>query len=158
MENDDSTYKLVYYPNPALKEKLTEEVHWVTDEHRAVAQKMLRTMYASKGIGLSAPQVGLKIRLLVFDTGSGPTIMFNPFVTNWLPNKETSHEGCLSFPKLVKLVERKSTILVRYRDENNIVHENQFDGLEARVVQHELDHLNGIVMTDYNHVGKRRKA
>ncbi|OQW47362.1 MAG: hypothetical protein A4S09_05040 [Proteobacteria bacterium SG_bin7] len=155
MENDD-VFKLVLHPNPSLREKLIEEVHWVTDEHRAIAQKMLRTMYKSRGIGLSAPQVGLTLRLIVVDIGNNPLIMFNPFITQWLPKKEISPEGCLSFPKLHKLVERKKSILVRYRDENNIVHELQFDDLEARVIQHEIDHLNGVLMTDYNHAGKRR--
>ena len=104
MENDE-VYKLILHPNALLKEKLSEEVHWVTDEHRAIAQKMLRTMYAKKGCGLSTPQVGLKIRLIVYDAGEGPKVMFNPFITNRLPKKERAGEGCLSFPK-----DRKSVV------------------------------------------------
>ena len=143
MENDE-VYKLVLHPNASLKEKLSEEVHWVTDEHRAIAQKMLRTMYAKKGCGLSTPQVGLKIRLIVYDAGEGPKVMFNPFITNRLPKKERAGEGCLSFPKLGIFVQRFKTILVRYRDLENVVREEQFSDFEARIIQHEIDHLSGI--------------
>lgn len=144
MENAD-TYKLVYHPSPSLREKLTEEVHDITEEYKAVAEKMIRTMYASKGCGLSTPQVGLKIRLIVYDAGEGPKVMFNPFITNKLPKKERGGEGCLSFPKLSVPVQRFKTILVRYRGLDNIVREEQFSDFEARIIQHEIDHLNGIV-------------
>jgi peptide deformylase len=71
VEKDD-VFKLVLFPNPALRARATEEVRWVTDEHRAIAQKMLRTMYKENGIGLSAPQVGLNLRLIVLDIGDNP--------------------------------------------------------------------------------------
>lgn len=144
MENDD-IFNLVLYPSSTLKEKLTEEIHWIEDEHRQIAEKMVRTMYASKGCGLSTPQVGLKFRLIVYDAGQGPKIMFNPCITNRLPKKERGGEGCLSFPKLRVPVQRSKTISVRYRDVNNIVHEEQFYDWEARIIQHEIDHLDGIV-------------
>jgi peptide deformylase len=143
MEND-STYKLVLHPSPVLKQKLTEEVHHITEEHKAIAEKMLRTMYASKGCGLSTPQVGLNIRLIVYDAGNGPKVMFNPFITNRLPKKERSGEGCLSFPKLRVITQRFTTISVRYRDLESIVREEQFSDFEARIIQHEIDHLEGI--------------
>lgn len=144
MENDD-IFKLVLHPSPTLREKLVEEIHWIEDEHRAIAEKMIRTMYAKKGVGLSTPQVGLKIRLIVYDAGEGPKVMFNPFITNKLPKKERAGEGCLSFPKLAVPVQRFKTILVRYRGLDNIVREEQFSDYEARIIQHEIDHLDGIV-------------
>ena len=142
---DAEIYKLVFHPSPALKEKLTEETHNILDEHKTIAEKMLRTMYASKGCGLSAPQVGLKLRVIVYDAGEGPKVMFNPFITNKLPKKERGGEGCLSFPKLRVPVQRFKTIAVRYRGLDNIVREEQFSDFEARIIQHEIDHLNGVV-------------
>jgi peptide deformylase len=141
-------YKLVLHPDPRLKKKLTEEVHWITDEHKAIAEKMLRTMYQSKGVGLSTPQVGLEIRLIVLDDGTGPLVMFNPFVTNKLPKTKGGLEGCLSFPKLYKHVKRYETIAVRYRGLDNVVREEQFSGLQARIILHEIDHLNGLTFLE----------
>lgn len=143
MEHDD-VYKLVFHPDPRLSKKLDQEIHWITDEHKAIAEKMLRTMYKSRGVGLSTPQVGLELRLIVLDDGTGPLVMFNPFVTNKLPKLKGGLEGCLSFPKLNKMVKRHETILVRYRGVDNIVREEQFSDLTARIILHEIDHLNGI--------------
>lgn len=144
MESAD-IYPILTFTNPVLKEKLVEEVLWVTDEHKAIAEKMLRTMYAKRGCGLSTPQVGLKIRLIVYDAGEGPKVMFNPFITNKLPDKARAGEGCLSFPKLIVPVQRFKSILVRYRGLDNIVREENFENFEARIIQHELDHLEGIL-------------
>jgi peptide deformylase len=154
----DDIFKLVLFPNPALRSRAAEEVRWVTDEHRAIAQKMLSTMYKENGIGLSAPQVGLSLRLIVLDIGNNPIIMFNPHITQWLSDSKTEPEGCLSFPKLRKLVKRREIILVKFRDEDNGVYEREFRDLEARVIQHEIDHLNGILMIDYDHPKKATKG
>ncbi len=145
MEDANDIYQLVFHPSPTLKEKLVEEIHWIDDEHKAIAEKMIRTMYAKKGCGLSTPQVGLKFRMIVYDAGQGAKVMFNPFITNRLPKKERAGEGCLSFPKLAVPVQRFKTILVRYRGLDNIVREEQFSDFEARIIQHEIDHLDGIV-------------
>jgi peptide deformylase len=155
---EDDIYKLIYYPDDKLRVKFTydNEVRHVTAEHLQIVDKLIRTMQTQQGIGISAPQVGLSISLIAIDDGSGPLAMFNPFITEWLPNKKVAQEGCLSFPKLIKLVERKTSILVRYRDKTNVVQLRQFDGLAARIIQHEIDHLNGILMTDYNHAGRRK--
>lgn len=144
----DSVYSLVLYPDPRLKKKLTEEVHWVAEEHKAIAEKMLRTMYKNKGVGLSAPQVGLDIRVIVLDAGTGPLVMFNPFVTSKLPKTKGGLEGCLSFPKLYKHVKRPESIVVRYRGLDNVVREEPFSGLEARIILHEIDHLNGLTFLE----------
>jgi peptide deformylase len=141
-------YNLVLHPDPRLEKRLTEEVRWVTDEHRAIAEKMLRTMYQNKGVGLSAPQVGLEIRLIVLDPGIGPLVMFNPFVTNKFSEMRYGIEGCLSFPKLYRYVKRYETIIVRYRSLNNVVREEEFSGLQARIILHEIDHLNGVTFLE----------
>jgi peptide deformylase len=148
MENDNSVYKILYHPNSFLKQKLTREVHNIQSEEKEFAAKMLRTMYAASGVGLSANQVGLDIRLIVYDAGEGERVMFNPFITKREPKKVKAGEGCLSFPKLYIPIQRSETILVRYRNLDNIVCEEVFSGLEARIIQHEIDHLDGKVFTE----------
>jgi peptide deformylase len=146
---DQETFKVLFYPNPELRRKDIVETFNVTDEHRAIAQKMLATMYEHKGVGLAAPQVGLPLRLVVMDhDGKNPLILFNPFVLEWARSKVSMLEGCLSFPKLSKIIKRSPSVIVRYRTVDNIVKLETFEGLQARIIQHEIDHLNGILFVD----------
>lgn len=109
---------------------------------------MLDTMRRNKGIGLAAPQVGLSKRLFVMEIGSDQRICFNPEITEI--SKETSdyEEGCLSFPGESCIIKRPSSITVRYQNYRGDWYTERLSGLMARCFQHELDHLDGIVMHD----------
>lgn len=141
---DQDLFPILVHPNAYLKTKLEKEVETVTDEYKAIAQKMLKTMRVRKGCGLSATQVGLDFRLIVYDAGQGSRIMFNPKIKAAEPAIDKSSEGCLSFPKLKISVKRHETIVVEYLGEDNLPRIEEFTGWEARIIQHEIDHLNGI--------------
>ena len=149
MEAD--TFKILTYPNPTLRNKNLKELTWVDVEQREEAFKLLRTMYKFNGVGLSAPQVGLPYKVIVMDRdGEHPVVMFNPFIVEWGRGKKANRiEGCLSFPKLTKMVRRTEEIVVRYRDVDNVIKLETYSGLEARIIAHEIEHLNGILLVDH---------
>lgn len=116
---------------------------------------MFETMYNSNGVGLAAPQTGLNIRLIVIDTNevlkdnSGIKIAFiNPQMIEKSGNEVPYEEGCLSLPKIREEVIRPEKVTLKYMDENFKEHEETFDGVAARVIQHEYDHLEGILFID----------
>ena len=122
------------------------------DELRAFAEQMKSDMYESDGIGLAAPQVGKSVRLVVVDVTAGeqePYLLINPDIFYFSEEKEDYDEGCLSVPDITLPITRPSIISVRARDENGeeFTLEN-IDGLFARAVQHEVDHLDGILFVD----------
>jgi peptide deformylase len=107
---------------------------------------MLATMKAAKGVGLAAPQVGHSIRMLVFDIGSEFGILINPEIVETEGLPEVDMEGCLSFPKQFCRVARYKKIKVQYIDLAGSTVVKWFYGLSARIVQHEINHLDGITM------------
>ena len=114
---------------------------------------MLITMYSSKGIGLAAPQVGIQKRLLVIDLNfedpnASPMVFINPEIISSSASLDTYEEGCLSIPGVYLNVLRPSSIKVSYRDEMGRPKKMNADGLMARCIQHEIDHLNGICFVD----------
>ncbi len=125
-------------------------------------KEMLETMYAAPGIGLSAPQVGILKRVIVVDiagsTGDSahnPLCMANPAIL-WASGEYSScNEGCLSLPGQYARVNRPSSILVRYLDQQNKTRDCTADGLLATVIQHEMDHLDGVLFVD--HLSKLRR-
>ena len=141
-------------PHPTLS-TTAKPVTEVTDELRVLAENMLETMYEAPGIGLAANQVGRLERLLVMDCERDPEaprqprILFNPEITWADPEIGTYEEGCLSIPQQYADVERPTAVKVTYLDQNGTAQEDLFEGLEATCVQHEIDHLNGILFWDH---------
>lgn len=144
-------------PHPLLKRR-TEPVREVNGDLRRLIDDMLETMYAAPGIGLAAPQVGHGLRLAVVDvseTKDAPLRLINPIVTKRSASKVTLEEGCLSLPGQFADVSRPEAVTVRYEDESGEVHEVEADGMLARCLQHEIDHLDGVLFTDHLSILKR---
>jgi len=125
----------------------------VDDSIRALARDMLVSMYAARGIGLAAPQIGQPLQLLVIDLEiedpkSPPLILINPEITAVGGSLCTYEEGCLSIPGVYLDVVRPSVVDVSYRDEMGRPKRMKADGLMARCIQHEMDHLNGVLFVD----------
>jgi peptide deformylase len=140
-------------PDPRLKLK-AKPVEVVDDRVRQVMDDMLETMYAAPGIGLAAPQIGDPRRIIVIDVAHDdeekkPLRMANPEIL-WRSDEETTYnEGCLSLPDHYADVTRPKEIKVRYLDHQNEIRELHADGLLATVIQHEMDHLQGVLFVDH---------
>ncbi len=146
-------------PHPVLKTKC-KPVDAVTPELAKLMDDMLETMYDAPGIGLAAPQVGVPKRILVMDVARSdeapqPLKMANPEIIWESEDLAVYEEGCLSFPEQYADVERPARVKVRYLDENNKKQEIEADDLLATCVQHEMDHLEGIVFVDHLSTLKR---
>ncbi len=125
----------------------------VDDSIRELAKDMLRSMYSAKGIGLAAPQVGVHKQLLVIDLdlenpANPPLILINPEIVSSSASLETYEEGCLSIPEVYMDVIRPASIKLSFRDEMGRPKKMNADGLMARCIQHEIDHLNGVLFVD----------
>ena len=125
----------------------------VDDSIRKLAKDMLITMYSAKGIGLAAPQVGVQKRILVIDLNfedpeSPPNVFINPEIISSSASLDTYEEGCLSIPGVYLNVVRPSSIKLSYRDEMGRPKKMNAEGLMARCIQHEIDHLNGVLFVD----------
>ncbi|MEA4883433.1 MAG: peptide deformylase [Clostridia bacterium] len=112
-----------------------------------LASNMLETMYDAPGVGLAAPQVGVALRLIVVDAGDGPRTLFNPAVVA-AKGEDCSDEGCLSVPGMVGRVKRAAEVDVEAYDRRGRRVAIQAQDLLARVLQHEIDHLDGVLFTD----------
>lgn len=143
--------EILEVPNPVLKKKATP-VATIDDRITSLMNDMLETMYEAPGIGLAAPQIGVLERIVVIDTSDEkdqPLKLVNPEIT-WLSEEtEIAEEGCLSLPKQFADVKRPSRVRIRYLDEQGAQQESEADGLLGRCIQHELDHLDGILFTDH---------
>jgi peptide deformylase len=154
-----SRLSIITAPDPRLKQKC-QKVERVDDELRALMDDMLETMYAAPGIGLAAPQVGVLRRLLVLDIAKGdepkaPMKLVNPEIV-WASDEDAVYEeGCLSVPEHYSEVTRPAKVRVRYLDAENVTREMDAEGLLATVVQHEMDHLDGILFLDHISALKR---
>ena len=125
----------------------------VNNDIRNLAKNMLQSMYSAKGIGLAAPQVGISKELLVIDinfedSAAEPLILINPEITAFGSTLNSYEEGCLSIPGVYLNVVRPSTIKFKFRDEMGRPRKMNADGLLARCIQHEVDHLKGILFLD----------
>ena len=125
----------------------------VNQDTRNLAKEMLQSMYSAKGIGLAAPQVGISKELLVIDinfedSAAEPLILINPEITAFGSTLNSYEEGCLSIPGVYLNVVRPSTIKLKFRDEMGRPRKMNADGLLARCIQHEVDHLRGILFLD----------
>ncbi|MBD2328266.1 peptide deformylase [Alkalinema sp. FACHB-956] len=125
----------------------------VDEEVRDIARKMLQTMYSENGIGLAAPQVGIHKQIIVVDIEPDdpkqpPMVLINPAIKRVSQDVCREQEGCLSVPGVYMDVDRPEAIEVTFKDEFGRLQTLQTDGLLARVIQHEIDHLNGVLFVD----------
>jgi len=148
-------YELKFYPDPVLR-KISSPVGKVDNTIRHLIKKMSKIMYSRKGIGLAAPQVGTLDRVIIADIGEGLISMINPEILTGF-GEDYLEEGCLSLPETTVNVKRQQSVFVRYFDKNEKEKETEIVGLTARVVKHEIDHLNGVLIVDYAPISDRLK-
>lgn len=148
------TFKIVLYPDPILR-RVAAPVTAFDQRIASVAQRMIVTMYQNKGVGLAGPQVNVPQRIFVLDTSeqhNQPRVMVNPEILE-SSGSMTMEEGCLSIPDVRVPVRRAAEIRVRAQDEKGKFFELAAAQLEAVALQHEIDHLNGVLILDYLPVG-----
>ena len=154
---DPATLPILLVPDARLRAK-AKPVGTAADV-RALSEKMLATMYAAPGIGLAAPQVGEMLRLVVIDLQREetrePIVLVNPEIVAASDELATREEGCLSLPGQYADVTRPARVKVRYLDLSGARKEIEGDGLLAACLQHEIDHLNGVLFVDYLSALKR---
>lgn len=166
----------IYAYGHAVLRKKCEEINKDYPELSTLLENMWETMYHAKGMGLAAPQIGKNIRLFVVDTAQLESdeddedfddgepeyengiksVFINPVIVAEAGKKWAYEEGCLSIPEIRGKVDRQPQIRVQYLDENFELHDDVFDGLNARVIQHEYDHIQGVLFTDHLSALKKR--
>ena len=152
MSRASMVHEILVWPNPVLKQK-AQPVAKVDDEIRTLIKDMFESMYAADGVGLAAPQIGVLKNVIVLDTTprqpeSKPVAMVNHEILT-LEGKCTYKEGCLSVPGEAEDVERAAVVTARYLDENGDEKTLTADGLLAIAIQHECDHLKGVMFVDH---------
>ena len=147
--------KIVKYGEASLRQP-SKEVHKVSQKIKNLVQDMLDTMYSQNGVGLAAPQIGENVRVFVIDVSTGeeplnPIVFINPKIIK-KSGACISHEGCLSFPEAYTDVKRYENVMVKALDTNgrSFVMEAKDGSLLARAIQHEFDHLDGILFVDHS--------
>ncbi len=156
-------YPIVVYGNPVLKKRAVDIKKGEIDVVQ-LATDMYETMEGAEGIGLAAPQIGKSLRMFVIDAtkmedpevGEFKQIFINPVMVKQDGDEWAFEEGCLSIPEIREEVFRQETLSIKYFDENWQAHEQSFDGLKARIIQHEYDHIEGILFTDHLTPFKKR--
>ncbi|MFN2395986.1 MAG: peptide deformylase [Bacteroidales bacterium] len=156
---------VVGYGNPVLKKK-AGEIDQSYPNLKELIDDMWETMYNASGVGLAAPQIGKSIRLFMIDAGpfededpdlkDFKKVFINARIIEENGEEWLFNEGCLSFPDLREDVLRKPKIKIQYQDENFENHEEEYEGIAARIIQHEYDHIEGIVFVDRISPLKRR--
>lgn len=150
--------ELKKYPDPILLNK-SKKVENFTNELKTLSQNMLETMYQNDGLGLAAPQIGISKQIFVADIGQGPVTIINPIIIKKSNQYSFEHESCLSLPGFTLKVKRvKSIELQGYLLEKGKQTTIKAEGLLARVFQHEIDHLNGILIINRVPFWQRRKV
>jgi peptide deformylase len=140
-------------PDKRLRQK-SEPVADIDAGVRQLVEDMFETMYAAPGIGLAAIQIGVPTRVVTMDLAKKddppePQVFINPEILGVSEEKSTYEEGCLSIPEYYEEVERPQQVKVKYLDLDGKAHEIEADGLLATCLQHEIDHLNGVLFIDY---------
>jgi peptide deformylase len=150
---------ILIIPDKRLRAK-SEPVKAIDAEVRKLVDDMFETMYAAPGIGLAAIQIGVPTRVVTMDLAAKeespqPQVFINPEIVGSSPEKSVYEEGCLSIPEYYEEVERPEKIKVKYLDLDGKEHELEADGLLATCLQHEIDHLNGVLFID--HISKLKR-
>jgi peptide deformylase len=144
--------QIIYAPNPVFKQK-AQAVVQISEEIKEVANLMLDTMYGERALGLASNMVGVKWQIVVLDLRENdvkhPYVMINPEIIERSSETISYEEASISFPGIIATIERSSWIKVKYLDLGNKEHILEADGLLSRVIQHEVDYLNGVVFLDY---------
>lgn len=158
-------YPIVAYGHPVLKKK-ADEVPQESAGMEELAADMFETMYQAQGVGLAAPQIGKSIRLFVVDGSplieeeedmqNFKKVFINPTIQEEYDEPWLYEEGCLSIPGIRDYVSRTARIRLRYYDEFWKEHEEEFSGMKARIIQHEYDHIEGVLFTDRLTAFRRR--
>jgi len=146
-------YPIITIPDPVLRQT-AEPVERVDDALRKLMDDMLVTMYDAPGVGLAAPQIGVSRRLIVMDGARNdepraPIVMVNPEILERSEELRLHEEGCLSIPEVTAEVERPAVTRVAYLDREGKPQEAELEGILSTIVQHEIDHLNGVLFIDY---------
>lgn len=139
--------EIIKYPDPTLRKKC-QEVKEITPEIKKLIEDMAETMEEKGGEGLAAPQVGVLKRAIVVKTGKGQVALINPRITKKSKEKEIIEEGCLSFPGFWLKIKRAKEVEVEALDLKGEKIQIKAEGFLARVIQHEIDHLDGILFVD----------
>lgn len=149
--------EILIYPDTRLREKAVSVTEFDDDLH-LLTQDMAETMYAFKGVGLAAPQIGILQRIVVMDTQDGENlrILINPEVVSAAKDSHLIEEGCLSFPGILEKVSRHMWVRIKAQDVKGNEVMTDLSGLDAQCVQHEIEHLDGIVLVDNLGRAKRR--
>lgn len=140
--------EILQYPDDRLRIK-TKAVDEVTPELIAIAYDMYKVMREANGIGLAATQVGLDISLIVLEDSGSPLIFFNPTILHRSKDLIYAAEGCLSFKDVFRIIKRPAEVTVKFRNEHNKMRYALLKGIQARALIHEVDHLHGKLMIDY---------
>ncbi len=156
-------YPIVVYGDPVLRKKAVDIEEGAFDV-KEFANDMIETMHGANGIGLAAPQIGKSMRMFVVDgrplEEEGMEDFFKVFINPEILEEEGDswkyEEGCLSIPGIREDVERNPVITIRYFDEDWVEHTDTFDGMKARIIQHEYDHIEGVLFTDHISPLKKR--
>jgi peptide deformylase len=144
---------ILQLPEPVLR-RVSTPVAKIDDEIKKLIKDMFETMYDAPGIGLAAVQIGVAKRVVTIDATRGeeeknPMVFINPEIVSSSDEKDVKEEGCLSIAEYYEEVERPSAVTVRYIDEKGKTQEIEAEGLLARALQHEIDHLNGVLFIDH---------
>jgi len=156
-------YPIVAYGHPVLKKQAADIEKGEIDVEE-LAKDMFETMHHASGIGLAAPQIGKSLRMFIADAapledediGDWKQVFINPEIIEEYGEDWAFEEGCLSIPNVREDVVRPDKLKIRYFDENWEEHEEEFDGMQARIIQHEYDHIEGILFTDHLSAFKKR--
>jgi peptide deformylase len=144
---------IIILPDTQLR-LVSKPIEKITPEIRALADDMFETMYEAPGIGLAAIQVAQPLRMITMDLSkkegeTEPRVFINPEILSVSEELSVYEEGCLSIPEYYEEVERPAQVRVRFMDLDGKIHEEDADGLYATCIQHEIDHLNGVLFVDY---------
>ena len=147
-------YKLLYVPNPVLRQK-ADKIQSVGTKEKEIAKKMMQIMIKAPGVGLAANQIGILKQIVTIFFVDQETkketqyTLFNPNIVSYSQDKIVMEEGCLSLPEQFSEIERPQNIVVEYLNENNKPIKKEVNGMESRILQHEIDHLSGKLFVDY---------
>jgi len=146
--------KVIYIGNPLLR-LVSKKIEVFDEKLREFVEELSKAMYVEDGVGLAAPQVGVSKRIFVYDAGEGIRVVINPEFLWKSEETVQMEEGCLSIPGIYADLFRPSSVKLRYQDVEGNFHEEELSEYAARIVQHEADHLDGVLFVDHLSSAKR---